>query len=256
MAELYFTLSKINEVCVKARIRLALMGIDIIEDVNYTATSILKNDLVRYFNILIAVEGRKDYDWQEQNFQELVWILYNNLRLSTITISINPKFVEVGGGIIIIPIINLSFLNLIDTPSSYTGQANKVVSVNTAETGLEFVDIQTLITDLLNAKTVPLNLVLTGEGETEFIVSELIGMKVILLSRGVNLEVLYILPSDPLTESQVFSELEAEGGSTGRLKFGAEFSDYNEDIRILYYKPIPTSTPTTDSLPYDLPFIL
>jgi len=38
-----------------------------------------------------------------------------------------------GGGV-------SDFLDLTDTPASYSGEANKVVAVNSSETGLEFVD--------------------------------------------------------------------------------------------------------------------
>jgi len=36
-----------------------------------------------------------------------------------------------------------SFLNLPDTPATYTGQAGKIVAVNSAANGLEFIDTVT-----------------------------------------------------------------------------------------------------------------
>lgn len=247
MAELFFTLDKINEVCLKARVRLALMGIEIIEDVNYTATSVLKNDLVRFFNILKAVEGRKDYDWEEDDFQALVYILYYELRLSTISITTNPIFVEVGG--VIIPPITflISFLNLTDTPDSYVGQEGKIITVKQDGTGLEFRDAlpddlagRGLIYDIDGKLTLDLEskILVTptiaptwtlykNDGVTPYVPSSSNG-KNITVDKGVqaNLQATYSYPT-PSSEQALPT---TKGGSMGSL-------------------PLPA--PNTPSQPYD-----
>jgi len=53
------------------------------------------------------------------------------------------KTVKVNSGataLEFVAVSNPSFLNLTDTPSSYSGQANKLVAVNSTPNGLEFVD--------------------------------------------------------------------------------------------------------------------
>lgn len=46
-----------------------------------------------------------------------------------------------------------SFLGLTDTPSTYSGQAGKVVAINTSETALEFIDVSASVEYALNTAT-------------------------------------------------------------------------------------------------------
>lgn len=50
---------------------------------------------------------------------------------------------------------NMTFLNLVDTPNSYTGLSGQVVRVNSAETALETVSTQTLPFPEYTVATVP-----------------------------------------------------------------------------------------------------
>ena len=53
-------------------------------------------------------------------------------KLDEIRLSAQKKIVQAGG------MIYQSFISMIDTPSSYQGNAGKVVKVKSDETGLEF----------------------------------------------------------------------------------------------------------------------
>ena len=60
------------------------------------------------------------------------------------------KWEAIGGG----TTGTLTFLNLTDSPSAYTGAAGRVVAVNSAETGLEFIEFPAnIITSIVNIGT-------------------------------------------------------------------------------------------------------
>lgn len=90
------------------------------------------------FNITESLQYRVDRSLIDEVSIDLYKRLQRFVGSNNVDVSFSATY-DPPSGTIIVPNSSFStFLSLLDTPNSYTGQSNKVVSVKTDETGLEF----------------------------------------------------------------------------------------------------------------------
>lgn len=143
-----YTSDEIGEIITNAHCYISKLSLKMIDDIVMKGSSYLEDRFFYLMDLMTAIEDRANFDGADPDFNQLVALLESEVGDSCC--SFDPTFTFIYSPLIT-PVISVAykyFIDLLDTPKSYTDQAGLFVAVKQDETGLEFINIIEIIDSL------------------------------------------------------------------------------------------------------------
>lgn len=136
------SISEINTIIINSKNYISSLGLTVIKEKRKLGYSNYNSVWLEYNLFLTSIIRDLEFNWEDSIFQKLILKLeeINNsldcgdCSINSLYSKVESEFINEEGE------LELTFISLPDTPSSYAGMKGKIVTVREDEKGLEFSD--------------------------------------------------------------------------------------------------------------------